>query len=165
MGSLQRIEQETFSSLNLVNAIENMNSTRIDATGNRLRLKDAERLYPKCWSRSTSLAGFGCEIAAWLGLQQTTKGTLRATEAWTDGCHAEDDKYVELDYDLAVALVSVTEGAARSAVLKVTQVEPSHGFVTWQALVDGYTPKSSNDPARALQPILATPKRCKDAKE
>ena len=36
--------------------------------------------------------------------------------------------------------------------------------MAWQALVDGYAPKSSNDPAIALQPILATPKRCKDAK-
>ena len=64
-----------------------------------------------------------------------------------------------------MALASVTEGAARSTVLKVTQVEPSHGFVAWQALVDGYAPKSSNDPATALQPILATSKRCKDAEE
>ena len=30
---------------------------------------------------------------------------------------------------------------------------------------DGHAPKSSNDPATALQPIIATPKRCKDAKE
>ena len=37
--------------------------------------------------------------------------------------------------------------------------------MAWQALVDGCAPKSSNDPATALQPILATPKRCKDAKE
>ena len=37
--------------------------------------------------------------------------------------------------------------------------------MAWQALADGYAPKSSNDPAIALQPILATPKRCKDAKE
>ena len=37
--------------------------------------------------------------------------------------------------------------------------------MAWQALVDGYAPKSSNDPAIALQPILATPRRCKDAKE
>ena len=45
-------------------------------------------------------------------------------------------------------------------------MEPSHGFVAWQALVDGYAPKSSNDPAKkALQPILATPKKCKNAKE
>ena len=44
-------------------------------------------------------------------------------------------------------------------------MEPSHGFVAWQAFVDGYAPKSSNDSATALQPILATPKRCKDAKE
>ena len=37
--------------------------------------------------------------------------------------------------------------------------------MAWQALVDCYAPKSSNDPAIALQPILATPERCKDAKE
>ena len=75
-------------------------------------------------------------------IQRITKGALRATEAWTDGRYAEDDKHV-----------------------KVTQTELSHGFVAWQALVDGYAPKSSNDPAMALQPTLATPKRCKDAKE
>ena len=60
---------------------------------------------------------------------------------------------------------SSTEGAARATVVKVTETEPSHGFVAWQALVDGYVRKSSNDPAIALQPTLATPKRCKDAKE
>ena len=65
-------------------------------------------------------------------------GTLRATEAWTDGRRAEDDKYVEQDNEVAVALANATEGAARSTVLKVTQVEPSHGFVAWQAHVDGY---------------------------
>ena len=59
----------------------------------------------------------------------------------------------------------MTEGAARATVLKITQTEPSHGFVACQALVDGYAPKSSNDTATALQPILATPKRCKDVKE
>ena len=97
--------------------------------------------------------------------QQITNGTLRATEAWTDG-HAVDDEYVDLDYELAVALANVTEGAARSSVLKVTQVEPCHGFVAWQALVDGCAPMSSNDPAVvALHPILATPKRCRDAKD
>ena len=96
MGSLQRVEQETVSSQNLINASENMNWTRIDATGHRLRLKDGERLYPKSWSGSTSLAGFAREIAAWLGyadpkheagklIQQITKGRLRATEAWIDG--------------------------------------------------------------------------------
>ena len=37
--------------------------------------------------------------------------------------------------------------------------------MAWQSLVDGYAPKSSNDTATALQPILATPKRCKDATE
>ena len=70
--------------------------------------------------------------------QRITKGPLRATEAWTDGRHAEDDKHVELDCELALALATVTEGAARRTVLKVTQVEPSHGFVVWQVLVDGY---------------------------
>ena len=37
--------------------------------------------------------------------------------------------------------------------------------MAWQELFDGYAPKSSNDPAMALQPILATPKKCKNAKE
>ena len=32
-------------------------------------------------------------------------------------------------------------------------------------MADGYAPKSSNDLAIALQPTLATPKRCKDPKE
>ena len=72
---------------------------------------------------------------------------------------------MELDYELAVALVSATEGAARSTVLKVCQAEPSHGIVAWQEMVDGYAPKSLNDPATALQPALSTPTRCKDAKE
>ena len=58
-----------------------------------------------------------------------------------------------------------TEGAARATVLRIALTEPSQGFVAWQTLVDGYAPKSSNDPAISLQPILATPKRCKDAKE
>ena len=62
-------------------------------------------------------------------------------------------------------MANATEGAARATVLRITQTEPSHGFVARQALVDGYAPKSSNDPAIGLQPILATPKRCKDAKE
>ena len=95
-------------------------------------------------------------------IQRITKGTLRATEAWTDGRHGED---VQMDYELAVALASVTGGLARATVLKATQTEPSRGFVAWPALVHGYAPKSSNDPAIALQPILATPNKCKDAKQ
>ena len=83
-------------------------------------------------------------------IQRITKRTFRVTEAWTDGRHAVDDKYVELDYELAVALANVTEVATRSTVLKVTQVEPSYGFVACQALLGGYAPKSSNDPAIAL---------------
>ena len=64
-----------------------------------------------------------------------------------------------------MAQANVTEGAARATAWKVTQTEPSHGFVAWQALVDGYAPKSSNDPATALQPTLATPNKRKGAKE
>ena len=142
MGSLQRVEQETVSSQNLDNTFENTNRTRIDATGSRLRLKDGERLYPKSWSGSTSLAGFAREFVAWLGyvdpkheggklVQLIAQGTLRTTQALTDGRHAVDDKYVELDYELAVALANVAEGVSRSTVLKVTEVEPSHGFVAW----------------------------------
>ena len=37
--------------------------------------------------------------------------------------------------------------------------------MAWLALVVGFAPFSSNDPAIALQPTLATPKRCKDSKE
>ena len=42
-------------------------------------------------------------------------------------------------------------------MVKVTQAEPSHGFVAQHALVEGYALRSSNDPAIALQPMLATP--------
>ena len=98
-------------------------------------------------------------LHGWKLIQRITNGTLRATEAWTDGRHAEDDKRVELDYELAVALANVTEGRARATVVKVTQTEPSRGFVAWQALVDGFAPKSSHDPAIALQTTLATPKK------
>ena len=64
-----------------------------------------------------------------------------------------------------MALANATEGAARATVLRISQTKPCHGFVAWRALVDGYAPKSPNDLAIAVQPILATPKRCKDAKE
>ena len=101
-----------------------MSKTRIDATGSRLRLKDGERLCPKSWLGSTTLGGFAREVAAWLRyvdpkhevgklIQRITKGTLRATEARTDGRHAEDDKYDELDYELAVALANATEGSSK----------------------------------------------------
>ena len=171
LGTLQRVEQEAVSSRSLANAIGSIGRTRTEATAGRLRLKDGERLYPKSWSGSTPIGGFAREVAAWLGcvdptheagklIQRITKRTLRA-EAWTDGRHAEDDKHVELDYELAVALFSATEGAARATVLRITQTEPSRGFVAWQALVDGFSPKSSNDPAIALQSTFATPKRCK----
>ena len=162
MWTLQRIEQEAVSQ-NMSNAVENLTRTRSEVTGSRLRLKDGERLYPKSWSGNTPPGGLAREVAegyvdpkyeAGKFIQRITKGTLRATEVWIDGRYAEDDKYVGLHYELAVALANVTEGAARATVLKVTQTEPSHGFVAWQALVDGYAPKSSNDPATALQPTL-----------
>ena len=68
-------------------------------------------------------------------IQRITKGTLRATETWTDGRCAEDDKHVELGDKLAVAQANVTEGPARATT------EPSYGFMSRQALVDGYAPK------------------------
>ena len=153
--TLQQVEQETTSSQNLANAIENLSRTRSEATGSRLRLKDVERLgnTPLGGLRERLLQGWDMSTGSTRRgklIQRITKGTLRATEAWTDGRYAEDDKYVEPDYELAVALANATEGAARSTVLKVTQTEPSHGFVACQSLVDGYAPKSSNA-------------RCKDA--
>ena len=143
MGTLQRVEQEAVSSQSLANRIESK------AIADPVRLKDGERLYPKSWSGSTPIGGFAREVPAWLGffvpaheagklIQRTTKGTLRATEACTDGRHAEDDKHVELDCELAVAVANATEGAARATVLRITQTEPSHGFVAWQALADSY---------------------------
>ena len=170
MATLQRVEQEicVIPELGQRHREQEPDTKRCDR---RPTARDGERLSPKSWSGSTPIGGFARE-AAWLGyvepkqeagklIQRITKGTLRETEAWTDGRHGTDDKNAELDYELAVALANETEGAASSTILKVFQVEPSHGFAAWQALVD----KSSNDPAMALQPILATPKRCKDAKE
>ena len=98
-------------------------------------------------------------------IQRITKGTLRATEAWTDGRYAEDDKHVELDYELAVALANATEGTARATVLRITQTGQVAGSWHVKHWSTAMRPKSSNDPAIALQPTLATPKRCKDAKE
>ena len=148
------------SSQSLANAIESIGRTRTEATAGRLRLKDLA---------ADQIGGFAREVAAWLGffdpaheagklIQQITKGTLRATEAWTDGRHAEDDKHVELDCELAVALATVTEDAARAKVLRITQTEPSHGFVAWQALVDVYAPKSSTQLLRC-SPYLRHPQR------
>ena len=92
MGTLQRVEQETVSSKNLANAVENMSKTLINETGSRPRLKDGERLHPKSSSGSTPLRLFAREVVAWLlyvdpkheagkMIQRITKGTLRATEA------------------------------------------------------------------------------------
>ena len=80
MGSLQRVEPATVSSQNLANAVENMNKTRIDATGNRLRLKGGERLYPENWSGSTSLGGFAhvdSKHEAGKLIQRITKGSAQ----------------------------------------------------------------------------------------
>ena len=143
MATLQRVERETVSSQSLANA---------------LRTDGRRATPPEELVGNTPLEGFAREVAAWLGyvdlkheagklIQHITKETVRATEAWTDGRHAEDEKHVELDEEFAVSLANVTEGAARSTVLKVTQVEPSHGFVTWQAPEDGSAPKSSDDPS------------------
>ena len=93
-------------------------------------MQDGERLYPKNWSGSTPLGRFAREVAAWLVyvdpkhgpeklIQQITKGTLKSTEAWTDGRHAIDDKYLDLSLswlfffskllDLFSHLISISE--------------------------------------------------------
>ena len=153
---------------------QHLSRTRSEVTGSRAT--EGRRTTVPEELGNTPLGGLAREVAAWLGyvdpkyeagklIQRITKGTLRATEAWTDGRYAEDDKHVEPDCELAVAPANATEAPARTTVLRITQTEPNHGFVAWQALVDGYAPKSSNDPAIAPQPILATPKRCRDAKK
>ena len=74
---------------------------------------------PKSWSGGTPSGGPASKVTVWLGyvdtkheagklIQWTMNGTLRAAEAWTDGRRAEDDKHVELDYELAVALANAT---------------------------------------------------------
>ena len=76
-----------------------------------------------------------------------TKGTLRATEEWTDGRHAADDKCVALDSEVAEALAIVTESVARSTVLRVTkwsQVTGSWHGKRWLMVLP---PKSWNDPS------------------
>ena len=121
---------------------------------------------PKSCPGSTSLPGFAREIAAWLGyvdpkheavkLIQITKGTLKARRGLLVVTLQTTSTWDWMDCELAVALAIVTEGAAGSTVLKLTQVEPSHWFAAWQAPVDGYVPKSSKDPSYiALQPKLA----------
>ena len=169
MRTLQRVEQEAVSSQSLANAIENTGRIRTDATASRLGLKGGDRLYPTSWSGSTPTWRFAREVAARLGyvdpkheagklIQRITKGTLRATEAWTDGRYAEDGKHVELDCELAVALANATEGTASATVLRLKR---SQAMGSWH----GKQWSTSNDPAIALQPTLATPKRCKDTKE
>ena len=137
MGTLQRVEQEAVSSQSLANAIEGIGRTRMDATVSRLRLKDGEQLYPKSWSGGTPVGCFAREVAAWLG-------------------------YVDPKHEAGKLIQRITSSKRNGPE------DHSHGAksrVGGMALVDGCAPKSSNDPAIALQPILATPKRCKDAKE
>ena len=110
----------------LGHTVGNMNRIRIAATRKSTAIEVRSSTLPE--------ELVGQHTTAWLGyeagklIQQLTKGTLRATEAWTDGRHAAEDKYVELDCELAVAPATVTECAARSTVLQVTQVEPSPRF-------------------------------------
>ena len=134
MGTLQRVEQEAVSSQRLANAIESIGRTRTEATAVRLRPKDGERLYPKSWSGSTPLGGSR--------LESCSSGSRRErSERRRRGLTVAMLKTTSMS-----SLANATEGAARAAVLRITQTEPSHGFVAWQALVDGYAPKSSNHP-------------------
>ena len=114
MGTLQRVEQEAVSPQNMAKAIGNPSRTRSDATGSRLRLKDGARLHSQSWSGNAPIGGLAREVAAWLGcvdpkheggklIQRITKGDAQSDRG-VDGRYAENDKYVELDYELAVAL-------------------------------------------------------------
>ena len=86
MVSLQRVEQEAASSQSPANAVENMNRTRAEAAGDRPRLKDGERLYPKSSSGKTPLGGLARKVTAWLEL---CRSEARAREA--DPAHHERD--------------------------------------------------------------------------
>ena len=59
----------------------NMKKTPIDATGNRLRLKDGERLHEELCS--TSLGGFARQIAAWLGQVDAQHGAGKVIQRIT----------------------------------------------------------------------------------
>ena len=69
-------------------------------------------------------------------LQNITKDTARVTEVWIDSRYRESEKFVERDYELALTLANVTQGAARSTFLKVTQKELSHQFAAWHCWAD-----------------------------
>ena len=81
-------------------------------------------------------------------IQRITKGTLRATEAWTDG-HAVDE-HDELDSEGSGT--GHCDGRCRSTFLKITrsQVTDSWHGKHWLMVM---RPCRSNDPASALQPL------------
>ena len=121
-----------------------MARTRSDEAEIRLRLKDVDKLHPRSWPgsitqglRAKSLHGCDTLIRsrrlAGEVIQLITSWTSRVTELWTDNRHEKDGTGFGLDYELAVTLSNVMEGAP-----KVTQTEPS----PQHALVDGYAPKS-----------------------
>ena len=103
MGSLWRVEQKTVSSQILIFAVDNMNRTHIDKTGNRLRLMDGERLSEGLiWmAQHSSGSRMRSRHDRDMLLHRTTltklmrwisTGTPRTIEARTDGRHADDDK-------------------------------------------------------------------------
>ena len=57
------------------------------------------------------MAGF-CRPKA-RGVEADTADHERGPQAWTGGRCAEDDKCVERDYELAVALANVPEGPSK----------------------------------------------------
>ena len=116
MGTLQLSPAgQAVSSQNLSNAIENIEQDTDRRDRKPTTIVGRRKTSPEELGQAAhQFGGLTREIAAWLGyvdpkheagklIERITKGTLRATEAWTDGRHAEDDKYVELDYELSVA--------------------------------------------------------------
>ena len=61
-----------------------------------------------------------------------------------------------LNCELAVSLITVAEGAARSTVLKVTQVEASPGFVAWPDLKANTCAHETNTTQRHWWEALST---------
>ena len=73
-----------------------------------------------------------------------------------------NDKYVELDYDLAVALASATAGAVGPQFrrsLKWSQVTGSWHGKHWSTVM---RPSHRMTQPTALQPLLATPKEMQE---
>ena len=68
METLQRVEQETVSSQNLANAIENISEARLDATESPTTIEGRRATLPeKLVGQHATRRVLAREVAAWLG--------------------------------------------------------------------------------------------------